>query len=44
MNLALYEPRFEKKTPVFGVSELVRYKLGCTVQPQKMARGLTFRI
>ena len=36
----IFEPRREK--PVFGVSDQVRHKPA--VQPQKMARGLKFRI
>ena len=32
------------RKPVFGVSDLVRVDTDWAVQPQKMARGLKFRI
>ena len=32
------------RKPVFGISDQVRHKPGCTVQPQKIARGLKFGI
>ena len=41
-QIRVYLSRGARK-PVFGVSDPVRHKLGCT-KPQKMTRGLTFRI
>ena len=31
------------RRPVFGVSDQVKHKSGCTTDPQQMARGLKFR-